>query len=645
MITRARFEAGQRIKLEELTGVIRFFEKDLAVVSFDGNAEPKTFIPSELYSSLRDNKLAFVADTGPEELYHPNLSEYQRKEMEKRYKYVIEMDKYDNPHSAAHKLLVIALVYTKDEGPKPPAMSTLSRWYKTWTKNKKDKFYLAPNIGGNRCTRPLKMTKLMDKIIKKEYLKLSKPSKASCYEKLEKAYNASDLPSLGIKIASPSTFGRYIDDWDRLDIIEKREGSSQARAEARSANKKIKLSRVLERVEADTGHFNIGLLSNNGKYYLGKPTIYFIFDAYSRALLGYSIEIRKGGESPSGAIHAMKHAMSIKLNSDVYPMYGVIETLVMDNGVGYRAQETQDYLSLAGVQRLDYVPTHSGWHKSCVERYIGSCRTMLFSNMDGYMGKYDPKKFKNDPLKKHAKYTVSQFLEAFEKFVIEYNKTEQDGLKGHTPLEMWENSAEEYPPLALVHTNALDMLIGEVHTKKKLSHVTGIKVGKQRFNSDELQAIYHEFKPAHSKEQSIDIDFLADWSDASFIKVQHPTKPVIFEVPNVDDESVGKSFAEATCEHKNNLVSTVEITDSTLSSHIPVLSPLQAQKSLITEVQKRGENVPELALGETPDFHVFMAQSPCVDNEQEPEQTEAPEQPNPSEMPSTEDVETEESDY
>jgi hypothetical protein len=103
MITRERFEAGQRIKLEELTGVIRFFEKDLALVSFEGDEDPKVFHPSKLREALRDKKLAFVADAGPDELYHPNLSEYQRNEMERRYKYVLEMDKYDNPHSAAHK--------------------------------------------------------------------------------------------------------------------------------------------------------------------------------------------------------------------------------------------------------------------------------------------------------------------------------------------------------------------------------------------------------------------------------------------------------------------------------------------------------------------------------------------------------------
>lgn len=119
---------------------------------------------------------------------------------------------------------------------------------------------------------------------------------------------------------------------------------------------------------------------------------------------------------------------------------------------------------------------------------------------------------------------------------------------------------------------------------------------------------------------------------------------MIFEVSNVDDESMGKSFAEATCEHKNNLIEGYEMTPAAVSSHTPVLSPDEAQKSLITEVKKRGEDVPALALGDTPDFYALLAQTPSVDNDQEPVPTETPEQPSQSAMAKSEDLEPEESD-
>jgi hypothetical protein len=644
MITRERFEAGQRIKFGHQKGIIRFFEKDLAVVMFDGNGDAQTFKPSILREALRDNELAFLSDEQPNELWHPNLNKYQYNVVKLRLAYVRAMDRDNNPHEKAHRLLIIEEVSKEINDPKPPTIATISRWYASWIKGKKNKFCLVPSIGGNRSSRSPEMTALMDKVIRKEYLKLSKPSKGVAYRKLENAYDAYGLASKGIKLISPSTFSRHIDNWDRLELIAKREGDSEARAEARSANHKIKLSRVLERVEADTGHFNIGLISNCGKYYIGKPTIYFIFDAYSRALLGYAIEIRKGGESASGAIHAFKHAMSIKLNTDLYPMYGVIETIVMDNGVGYRAEETQNYLSAAGCQRLDYVPTHSGWHKGMVERFIGSCRSTGFSNMDGYLGKYDPKKFKNDPLKKHAKYTLSQFLETFEDFIINYHNKPQDGLGGFTPLEMWNDSTEDFPPLALDSNDEMNMLIGEVH-QGKLSHVTGIKIGLQRFNSDELQEIYHDLVPAHTKEQSIEIEFRVDWSDASSIKVQHPKEPVIFHVPNVDEDSLNKSFAEATCTHKKNLIKTSDHQENmALSSHVPVMTPSAAQTKINNKIKRRGIDLPQVAIGETPDFNLFLTgQNPQESSESDNDSRNTDTQESTN-MPFSEEVKTEDSE-
>jgi hypothetical protein len=354
MITRGRFEAGQRINLNNRFGVIRLFENDLAVVKYEDGDGVMTCLPSKLQEAFKVKKLYFAVSKNNSEHWHPQLTEKQKMTIARRLSYVKAMDEYKEPHKKENRAAVIEIVSQEIHDLKPPAIASISRWYKPWRKNKRNDFYLLPGKGGRRSeTHPL-MYELMSTAVVKGYLKLSKPPKINAYQLLEDIYRKSDLKSIGLMLPSIATFNRFIDEWDRLDMIEKRDGISQARAEARSANKKFKTQRVLQEVQADTGHFNIGLLSECRKHYIGKPTIYFIFDVHSRSLLGYSIEIRDGGETPSGAQHAFKHAMEIKPNTTEYPMYGVIENAGMDNGVGYRAEETKTYLKEAGCQSLTY---------------------------------------------------------------------------------------------------------------------------------------------------------------------------------------------------------------------------------------------------------------------------------------------------
>ncbi len=523
--------------------------------------------------------------------WSPNLTEGQKAKIAFREYWVLLMTEYDTPTSQDTYDAIVANLPKDYPFRKVPGKSTVCKWYKDWKLNDENMAkVIAFNQHGNTSSVAPALITLTDKVVRQHYMKRSKPTKKEVYKKLQVAFENSILFGSSIKLPKREWFCRYINkNFDRIELIAAREGRSQARAEARSANKKTKLSRILQLVEADTAHFNIGLTDENHEYYIGKPTMYFIFDAYSRSLLGYAIEVRKGGETSSGAIHAFKHAIEPKSNRAEYPMFGMPEVLKLDNGVAYRSSTTFEYFKRVRMPQPTFTATHSGWKKAFVERFIGTLRTKFFSTLNGYLGKYDPKKFQTEPLIKHAKYSLKEFVQKFDEFILEYHNTPVDYLQGFTPKQVWLKSALDNPPVTFIHNDDARMLIGEKFEAKKLSHVTGIKIGKQRFNCDDLQAIYHELTPENATGNSINIDFLVDWSDASYIKVQHPTEPRMMKVPNVDDNSKGLSFAEATCKHIKNLVSPLKSNDFAPENELP-----ETVLDVSTEPQKISKNKSKL---------------------------------------------------
>lgn len=535
----ASFAAGTAILLDSRSGTIRLFEPDLAVVRFD-DGRIQHFRPNDLRRAYSERRLTFLSPSAPPRL-RPRLSAEEAREAERREHYLRALEQHKQPHAAGVREATIGAVAAAIADPSPPAASTLSYWYKLYSRAGRD---VAPQVVKKAPRRrrqvPAEVIALMHEAIRSNYLKRSQPTAKSAYvafrERFEKLGYATRCPSI-------ATFRRLIrSDIDPFEVIAGRKGVSEARAQARVADQKIEVNYPLERVEADTGLFGIGLLNDDG-YYVGQVTLYLVIDCYSRAVLGFAIQVGKKKETTAGVIHALTYAVSVKDDAN-YPMHGLFRTVVVDSGAGYRAEVTRAFFESIADEVIT-AAARKGWNKPFVEALIGTLRTCFFENMSGYLGKYDPSTIPDETVAKAAKYTVDEFHNLLYEYIVNiYHRTPHSELNGRTPLEVWTEGTNLYPPVVPADIDSLRMLRGLRH-ERLLSRLHGVNIDYQRYHSRDLADLFDRLARGTRASDAVKVDVLSDPLDAGAVTVVDPTTGELLEVPNIDSRAAGKSFAEA----------------------------------------------------------------------------------------------------
>jgi len=626
MIIRQAFKPGQRAVYNNKKLTFRLCDDDLFVLKYDDDTVGLSNL-IEMKKAYGDRVLSLMTEPLNELSQRQSLTDTQLARLNLIEAYVQATEGLINPTSESNYLKIVAEVSEKIGDKKPPSKPTFCRWVKKYRENDNSTLCFVKGIASRGAVIHSDVWTVMDEAIVEKFLELSNPkpafrSMSSAYKMFKVMLEAKGLDVLHT-IPNPKTFERRIKSWDHLEKIEGRQGYVAAKAAARGAYKKIQVNRILKRCEADTFYVRMGILSNCRKFYIGTPTIYLIVDVHSRAVLGYWIEINlnKGGESASGVQHALRHAMSVKRDPEEFPEHGAIETLYMDNGAGYRAKTTFEYLREAGVSPK-YAPTNAGWAKPFVERLIGTFRLQDLADMEGLMGKIDPSTYQNDPVKKHAKYTLSEFAEAFYQMIIKYNNTELDALKGFTPNEKWHMSRKDNPVMMFGNSVVMDMLIGDKQDGV-ISHSKGITIGHQRFNIKKIQDIYHENCKQDGKLEGVPVSFYVDWSDVSKITMLHPVTSERIEVPNVDqnilDECKNRAvgFAESFYCRREDLVSESVLaltSEIDIPSHYGVETPTELRETIRKKTKKIGANVPELTVENYGNLTQFFKGAASIDD-------------------------------
>lgn len=546
MLSSLSFKQGQNIKFRGELGQIRLFERDLAVISLEKTGF-RNFKPEQLHQSYVDKELQLISEQKPPSRYLDGISPQQRNEIKRRQAYLYEMDKHNFPNAKGIRELTISKVASEINDEKPPSCSALSRWHRAWLSNGKDAAALVLKTDRTRHPRiHSDAIALLNEVIQDVYLTRNEPTVTYTYKVFLQKFH---VRAYHFDCPSESTMRRQINKLDKLAVVEAREGRTNAREQARVAGKKIDVDFPLERVEVDAAHFNIGLLNNEG-YYVGKPSLYIVIDVYSRAILGFAIHIGKAKESSAGVIHALTHAVNIKNDPD-YPMYGLMQLIVRDSGPGYRSDSIKTFLSKIS-NSVEVAKTRKGWGKPFVERFIKRIRDQFFRTLEGYLGKYDPKKYSEESLQKSATHTVEDFHDWLYDFIVnDYHKTPHKGLRSKTPLDVWNEGIRFNPPVAPNDVDDLEKL-RSVPGERILHRVQGIDYLYERFHSQELAVLYDRIHSAKDNEQKKKVTILINPLDASAITVVDPKSGYLINVPNVDSRYVGKqSFAELNAHRKS----------------------------------------------------------------------------------------------
>lgn len=121
------------------------------------------------------------------------------------------------------------------------------------------------------------------------------------------------------------------------------------------------------------------------------------------------------------------------LTSDDKPYGGIPDIILVDNGKELLSHHIQ-YITQGLHIMLKACIRHQPQQKGKVERMFGMLNTRLWSTLDGYV---DSNTQKRNP-HASAKLTVAQLEQKLREFIARYHNEVHSQLKGHTPLQYWQ---------------------------------------------------------------------------------------------------------------------------------------------------------------------------------------------------------------
>ena len=411
--------------------------------------------------------------------------------------YLEALARQPKPGSLKTRKEVIRKVANQALDNNPPSPSTLYNKYKAYEKSEfgvSSIFFR--DMGASRGPYyPDEIQELANEIFTDYYLKPNGKNINQCYRELFRLFNLRFGKRIqdpndglyGYSCPSKATFYLWEKQLPYLDVIGSREGTRAAQKEKRRCKRKFQLGGILERVEMDAVHLNIGLVDENGEY-IGKPLVYVAIDCYSRAILGYYIQIG-GAESTDGVIKCILNALGSKDNLSVetqnaYIMYGLMSELVGDPSSAFISTRNYAFSDVLGYL-LSTTPSSSPWKKPFIERWFLTLRQQLMCVLPGYVGKRTDQKQLEFDMKRQAELTFSQFEDAFVRYVVdEYHQTPHCGLNLRTPHDVWAEDMINNPPFEINNLESLRNFKGE-RASRKLDR-GGVKINNLEYYSDEL---------------------------------------------------------------------------------------------------------------------------------------------------------------
>ncbi|MBF6611710.1 MAG: DDE-type integrase/transposase/recombinase [Chloroflexi bacterium] len=294
-------------------------------------------------------------------------------------------------------------------------------------------------------------------------------------------------------------------------------------------------TRVLQRVEIDHTPLDLIVVDETQRLPIGRPYLTLAVDVFSGMPFGFYI-----GWEPSSyytVMEALLHGIlpkpdcpAIYHTKNPWPVYGLPEMLVVDNGKDFVGRDLADACAQLGIV-LEYMAVRSPWLKGAIERFFRSIAQGLVHPLPGstlsnvlQLGDYDPAK--------DACITLGAFTELLHIFLLdEYAQRWHKGKKG-IPARLWHESVQSGFAPALHHSSTeLRILMGRI--EERTIQRTGINFENLRYQSPDL------FRLRARLPKGAKVKFKYDPKDIGTLHVLDTTEPggaQWLPVPAIDQE-------------------------------------------------------------------------------------------------------------
>ena len=505
------------------------FEDDIQPIFLSGDEIQQAY-GTELTLTFGSKKLKATKDlTTKQQIEFHRIKKYIDEHFNRLGKGVIG--------SVYERQKTIDIVRHRENDLKGTSPATLARKIKLFNT---DPSLLAESVKGikpkNRQSKINKIVEDKARDFFDDYYLTREPVKRSViYELFIKELKDEGFPDS--QIPSLQTFYNWSKRFDPLFVIGCQAGPRELTRASRNAVNKIISSQILERVEADAVNLACGLVDANGKY-LGTPTVFVLFDCYSRSVLGVHVQIGRG-ETAASVMDCYRHAF---LPKDVdygtenrWTQFGQPQTLIVDGGTAYKGVLSQSFLIQSGVSAT-VAPTGQGWYKPFVERFFGTVRSRFAELLPGYCGRINDKRRLERTIEEEATLTYEDFKSRLISWIVdEYHQTAHKGLGKRTPQSVWDEQALNYPPFVPTNIEHMSLPQGEVLQRMitgEHSHL-GVSINNIRYNDREgrLKKLGMRLNQDHEK-PTVTCNY--NPNDISSISVVDPYTDEVFEVRNTE---------------------------------------------------------------------------------------------------------------
>lgn len=587
---------GNRVSFENKNATITVLPNSHIALSFDDEKETPVVVSRMQIEKGLGKTVLPIRKTPEPDCKWQEVSQIDLDEFKRRSAYYEELRRVTQKNGVGGvkiRKAVISRVSRELGDANPPSPATLARWAQR--SNGHSKGIASTLVSPKRRRSSLFSQDVQDYALAKiddYYLQLGKPTVQYAYdcftEDFKKDFDAS------VKRPCRETFRKWIKQIDPIEAIRCREGRRAAKAADRNATRKVRVDRILERVEADAANLAIGLLDDEGRY-IGAVTLFAVLDCFSRSVLGLFIKVGRGEDSAS-VIESYKHAICPKLPEDLpegvesdWPMYGVFEKVTVDGGPGYVAERSMAFVINAGSQS-EIVETYAGWRKPFVERFFQTLRNSFAKSLRGYCGKHTDNGNLDATIREKAVMTLPEFRSAlFEWVADEYHHMPHRGLNGETPYSVWQEQARTFPPFVPSDMEEMKLIKGDVKFCT-ISGGQGIQHNGRRYNDTpkRLKSIGDHLRSL-GKEPVVRVEYTH--SNVQSVNVVDPFTDEIIEA-FVNDPSipVGMTEAEFRAKYKSHYQDKGFRGRRTTKSSKTVKDANQAHDARMKEVGPRSAN-------------------------------------------------------
>ncbi len=436
------------------------------------------------------------------------------------------------------KRVYLVKEHGKDVGDKDcVSEATVVRWYHRWRAHHFDLLALMPRFSdrGNRNSRlhPV-VARVVDELIKDEYLTDQRPTVEAIYEGSLKAKFKFDPTLMGQSLPSIKCLYRKIANIGEYSKTLARKGYHDAKNRFPSGRKVDKPVFFLERVEIDHTPLDVLIVGEDGSV-IGRAYITLLIDVYTRMIVGFYIATHD--INTRSVLAAVRHAIlpkdhilqKLDFIKNTWPCFGVFAELVTDNGMELHAKNTKRTLATLGID-YGWCPKKTPTLKGTVERVLGRLNHELVHQLPGttFSNYIDAGAY---PSEKYACLTFDRLTALVYAWVVDdYHIDVHDTLK-MSPRAFFDINSHRFPPPRLpASIDMLEWMLWEKHTRTLQKN--GVTRDLLTYQSSELMGI------AKQSGFGIAVDVYVDPDDLSTIRLSLAGDGKYIEVRCVDDEYI-----------------------------------------------------------------------------------------------------------